>query len=188
VGETELLERIRGGDVAALEELYDLTGRRAFGVAYAVLRDGAEAEDVVQEAYVWLWEHSERLDASRGRVESLLLTIVHRRAIDVVRARARRSALHDRAAREDAYLAQVDETAMLDASFEDAQALERAREAMRALPEEQRQPIELAYFEGLTQQAVAERLGVPLGTVKSRLRLGLQKLREQLIPIPRGSS
>ncbi|MEZ4502989.1 MAG: sigma-70 family RNA polymerase sigma factor [Dehalococcoidia bacterium] len=174
-----LLERLRAGDVSALAELYDETSRRAFGVAHAVLRDDAEAEDAVQEAYIWVWEHADRLDPARGRVESLVLTIVHRRAIDAVRRRARGVARAERFAREhDGHTADA-----ADANIEaldNEPALESVRHVLDSLPDEQRAPIELAYFEGLTQQAVAERLGIPLGTVKSRLRLALGKLRAGL--------
>ena len=86
-----LIERLRAGDEDALAELYDAASRRAFGIAYQVLEDGAGAEDVVQDAFVEFWTAADRLDPARGRPEALLFTIVHRRAIDAVRARARRA-------------------------------------------------------------------------------------------------
>ena len=88
-GQSDLVARLRSGDETALTELYDATVRRAFGLAYRVLGDGAAAEDVLQAAYLRLWEQAEQLDEARGSVEGLLMTIVHRRAVDAARARAR---------------------------------------------------------------------------------------------------
>ena len=146
---------------------------RAFGLAYRILSDGPSAEDVVQEAFLWVWNNPERIDPSRGRVESLLLTVVHRRSIDAFRARNRRDAL-----RGPMDLEAVDENAA-DLFDSVAQSLthERVRQSVTTLSDEQRQVIEMAYFSGLTHREIAEETGIPIGTVKSRLRLGMAKLR-----------
>lgn len=172
----ELVVRLQRREAAALAELYDSTSGRAFGLAMRILRDEGAAADVVQEAFTWIWERAERLDGRRGRPEGLLLTIVHRRAIDVARRRQR---LQARSRPLD------DNELFADAGDDPAQdALERRFEAVRAslpaLPAEQREIVEQVYFEGLTQVEVAARSGVPLGTVKSRLRLGIEKLREAI--------
>lgn len=180
--EDDLIARLVRRDTAALAELYDRMGRRAFGLAYRVLDDGDAAEDVVQDAFIWVWEHADRLDARRGRVEPLLLTIVHRRAIDAVRARGRRMA-RSGAMPDDL----ADETAHGADLLSDDVALDQARRALNQLPGEQRDALQLAYFEGMTQQQIADRLKIPLGTVKSRLRLGLQKLRTALRVEARGA-
>jgi len=170
----ELAARLRDGDTRALEALYDRVSRRAFALAYRVLGDGTTAEDAVQEGFIAFWRQAGRIDPTRGNVESLLMTIVYRRAIDLVRARRGQAALDlpfeleavDVAAEE-----AVDEVY-------DAVTLEAARGALEQLPPDQRRAIEMAYFEGMTQAEVAQTLGVPVGTVKSRLRLGLVRLRD----------
>ncbi len=158
-----------------MEALYDQYSRRAFGLAYRILGDGPSAEDVVQEAFLILWRQADRLDPARGKVSSFLMTVVHHKAIDLLRGRrgeTRRDSLDLPA------LAQ-DEADMLEGVAE-SQVRDAVSNALQSLPEEQRQPIELAYFKGLTHVQIAESLAVPLGTVKSRLRLGLGKMRSAL--------
>lgn len=158
-----------------MELLYDRMGRQAFGLAYRILGDGASAEDVVQEAFMSLWRQAERLDPSRGRVSSLLMTLVHHKAVDLVRSR---KGLSFGQPSLDSVLEQgVPDVAEGVAEDQGRQAVRRALES---LPPEQRAPIEMAYFEGMTHVEIADSLGVPLGTVKSRLRLGLDKLRREL--------
>ena len=173
---TDLSDRIRRRDPQALEELYRVRGRRAFGLAYRVLGDAAAAEDAVQDAFLAVWDGAERVDARRGRVESLLMTMVHRRAIDQLRARSRRAARQVPVSIDIVNV--VDERAadLFDAVSASVSA-EQVRAALGALPAEQRAVIELAYFEGLTHREIAERSELALGTVKSRLRLGMEKLR-----------
>jgi len=173
-----LLERFRARDEAALADLYDLMGSRAYGLAFRVLRDGPAAEDVVQNAFATLWEQADRLDEARGSIQGLLLTIVHRRAIDAARSRQRHAA-HTGPLEVDP--ADGDPTPM-DAVVASDEAQERARDvqaALQVLPEAQRQVVLLAYFEALSQQDIAALLDVPLGTVKSRLRLAMQRLRHE---------
>jgi len=177
----DLLERFRAQDEGALADLYDLMGSRAYGLAFRVLRDGPAAEDVVQQAFATLWHRADSLDGARGSIQGLLLTIVHRRAVDSARARQR---LQARTAP-----LEVDPTdagaGPMESVLADDEARERTREvqaALQVLPDTQRQVVLLAYFEGLSQQDIAARLDVPLGTVKSRLRLAMQRLRHEFIP------
>lgn len=175
-GASDLLERFRAGDEGALADLYDLMAARAYGLALRVLRDGASAEDVVQNAFATLWEQADRLDGSRGSIEGLLLTIVHRRAVDAARARQRRLA---RSAPLESDPAD-DAPTPAEVVVAGDEAQERGREvraALQVLSPPQREVVLLAYFDGLSQQDVATRLDVPLGTVKSRLRLAMQRLR-----------
>jgi RNA polymerase sigma-70 factor (ECF subfamily) len=136
------------------------------------------AEDVVQEAFVSLWRQAPRFDPERGQVRSWLLTIVHHKAVDAVR---RRSGRNERALPEgpEEFVATRGRPEELT---EWAMEAEAVREALRQVPEEQRAAIEMAYFEGLTHVEIAERTNVPLGTVKSRLRIGLEKMRTALRP------
>ncbi len=169
----DLVARLRRRDAAALAELYDAAGGRAFGLAMRVLHDDAAAADVVQEAFTWLWERADRLDPERGQAVGLLLTIVHRRAIDEARRRQRLQA-RSRALEDDELLVD-DDGAELEVDLEERFRLVRA--SFGDLPPEQRDILAAVYFEGLTHGEVAARSGVALGTVKSRLRLGLEKLR-----------
>jgi|DewCreStandDraft_3_1066083.scaffolds.fasta_scaffold04473_3 RNA polymerase sigma-70 factor (ECF subfamily) len=168
----DILEGLRACDPAALEALYDRYARQAFGLAYRVLGDGAAAEDAVQEAFLALWQQSARLDASRGRLGALLMTIVYRRAIDMVRARRGQTTLDESVS--PAAMLQDEEAAPFDFDKE------MVRRALMSLPEEQRRAIEMCFFEGFTHVEAAARLGIPLGTLKSRLRLALEKLRQAL--------
>jgi RNA polymerase sigma-70 factor (ECF subfamily) len=156
-----------------VDDLYALVGRRAFGLAFRVLGDGAAAEDAVQDAFLDLWRGSGKVDGTRGRVDSLLMTLVHRRSIDALRVRQRREPISD-VMPDDA----VDQNAVeLFDEVADALTHERVVECMEELPADQKLAIELAYFGGLTHTEISEKTGTPLGTVKSRLRLGLLRLR-----------
>ncbi len=176
----DLVLRLRARDPSALTELYEREGRRAFSLAYRVLRDPAAAEDAVQEAFTQLWARAPSL-AATGRIESLLMTMVHRRAVDLVRARRRQGvALPD-----PDVLAQVDEQAqaLFDGVVE-AISTEGLRARLRAslygLPAEQRAVVDAAYFGGLTLREFSEQEGLSLGTVKSRMRLAMEKLAASL--------
>lgn len=177
--------RLRAGDASALEELFERDGGQAFRLAYRVLRDAAAAEDAVQDAFAQLWERGPALNAS-GSVHSLLMTIVHRRALDQVRGNRRRQPA---ASSEDALLT-VDEHAseLLERVIEDlsTEGLRmRLRAALEALPVEQRTVVELGHFRGLSLPEIAAQEGVALGTVKSRLRLAMDKLSRALKDVPR---
>lgn len=172
----QLLGLVAGGDEAALGALYDRFGGLAFGLAYRILGERGAAEDVVQEAFLSIWRRAATYQPSRGAARTWLLSIVHHRAIDRVRGTTGRGA-------QNAPLEEADRLVAGDdpwASVETALLGETLRTGLGALPPEQRQTIELAYFEGCTQTQIAGRLGVPLGTVKGRTRMALRKLRELL--------
>ncbi len=170
----EFVTRFQRRDGTALEELYDRISSRAFGLAFRVLGDGQMAEDVVQVAFVWVWGNPHRLDPERGSVDSLVMTVVHRRAIDAVRSRRRRSDIGAESVRERAAIETSD---IADEAQRSADASSVAQ-LIYQLPAEQRQAIEMAYFQGYTQSEIAESVGIPLGTVKGRLRLAMGTLRQ----------
>jgi len=170
-----LVALVARGDEDALAELYDRVGRVAYGLALRVLRDERHAEDAVQEAFLQVWRSAATFRAERAKASTWILTLVHRRAVDLVRREERRQAdplTDDSAAgvgREE-----TDEAAWL--RFE----RERVQAALKQLPDVQREALELAYYGGFSQSELAERLGVPLGTIKSRMFAGLARLRELL--------
>jgi RNA polymerase sigma-70 factor (ECF subfamily) len=159
-----------------MEVLYDLLSRQAFGLAYRILGDRPSAEDVVQEAFLTVWRQADRVDTHRGKLSSFVMTIVHHKAIDALRAR------NGRTARTVPLDAMVIEKEDADVSEGVLRSLRReaVRNALSSVPGDQRKTIELAYFEGMTHVEIAEALNLPLGTVKSRLRLGLEKMRAAL--------
>ncbi len=172
--ERGIKERLVARDADALTELYDQFGSYVFGLAARVIGDRRAAEDVTQDVFLWLWEHPQVFEPARGRLRTFLGTLSHRRAIDHVRreeARRRRS-------RRDAMtvlpVPDVDELAMALVTAE------QVRAEVERLPAEQRQAIELAYFGGRTYREVADELGIPEGTAKSRMRLGLRRIADAL--------
>lgn len=170
-----LLARVAGKDPQALADLYDRTAPVALALAARILGDRSEAEDVLQVVFTRVWQEAGRYDASKGSPTAWLLTWVRNAAIDRLR---RRDALHRAAVQSaDHAPAAHDGHGDHDPSAEDR---ERLAAAIAALPADQRQVIELAYFEGLSQTQIAQRLGEPLGTVKTRARLGMTKLRQAL--------
>jgi RNA polymerase sigma-70 factor (ECF subfamily) len=173
----DLLARIAGGDQAALGALYDRYVSAAFGLALRILADHGTAEEVVQDAFVAVWRRADSYRAERGEPRSWLLSIVHHRAIDRVRgpsAAARRAEVEL-----DPALDSVDGADVWSAAWAQLARAE-IEAALASLPAEQREAIDLAFFGGLTHVEVAERTGQPLGTIKGRMRLGLQKLRTEL--------
>jgi RNA polymerase sigma-70 factor (ECF subfamily) len=156
----------------ALGELYDRYGRPAYGLALRVLRDESLAEDAVQEAFLALWRTASRFVPERGKASTWILTLVHRRAVDLVRREERRraDALDDAHVPVDS-VGGADDEAWLRLQREQVQA------ALRQLPDQQREALELAYYGGFTQSELAERLGQPLGTIKTRMFTGLARLR-----------
>jgi RNA polymerase sigma factor (sigma-70 family) len=170
----DILDAIANGDDQGLAELYDRFGRIAYGLAYRVLRDQALAEDAVQEAFLAIWRSADGYRRERAKPSTWILTLVHRRAVDLVRREDRRRGEPLDEAPE-ASGASVPEEADLREKRTAVQA------ALQALPDDQRQALELAYYGGFTQSELAERLGVPLGTIKSRMFAGLTRLRE-LVP------
>jgi RNA polymerase sigma factor (sigma-70 family) len=157
----------------ALAELYDRYGRVAYGLALRVVRDDALAQDAVQEAFLAVWRTAGRFMPERAKASTWILTLVHRRAVDVVRREERRRAESLELAPEQATTA-ADDDAWLRLRRE------RVQSALKQLPDQQREALELAYYGGFTQSELAERLGQPLGTIKSRMFGGLARLRELL--------
>jgi RNA polymerase sigma-70 factor, ECF subfamily len=171
------VDRTAGGDAEALALLYDRHAKLVFSLAYRILGDPAEAEEVVQEVFSQAWLQADRYDPARAPVIAWLLMMTRSRAID--RRRARQASPVAETAR--GVLPDVADAAELpDARALSADQVGRLRRALRGLPLVQRLPIELAYYEGLTQTEIADQLEQPLGTVKTRIRLGLQKLREAM--------
>lgn len=169
----QLLTAMARGDEAALAELYDRYGRAAYALAVRVLRDQALAQDAVQDAFLAAWRTAASFDPARGKASTWLITLVHRRAVDVVRRENRRRA----STLDDAPIPAG------DATEEIAEVRERRRAVQAALAElapAERECLELGYYGGLSQAEISERLGVPLGTVKSRMFAGLAKLRDAL--------
>ena len=162
-------------DEDALAELYDRFGGVAYGLARRVLRDDALAEDAVQEAFLAAWRSAARFVPERAKASTWLLTLVHRRAVDAVRREDRRRGEPLEGVAEPA-AESTEDTAWL--RFE----RERVQSALRQLPDQQREVLELAYYGGFTQSELADRLGQPLGTIKSRMFAGLGRLRELLTP------
>jgi RNA polymerase sigma-70 factor (ECF subfamily) len=165
---------MRRRDPAALEALYDMMSGQVFGLAYRILGDRTAAEDASQEAFLTIWRQSDRLDPARGNLTSLLMTVVHNKAIDMLRVRRRRLAgsLDGEAMRvADAAPAVIE---MVTSSLERASV----RRSVALLPFEQRRAVEMAYFDGRTCVEIASICGVPVGTVKSRMRLAMEKLRQ----------
>lgn len=163
-------------DEDALAVLYDRYGRVAYGLALRIVRDQALAEDAVQEAFLAVWRTAASFRADRAKPSTWILTLVHRRAVDVVRREERRRAAPLAEGSEE-----PDQRAL--AADEEIALTDRRRlvqEALRQLPDEQREALELAYYGGLTQSELAERLAVPLGTIKSRMFTGLRRLRDLL--------
>jgi RNA polymerase sigma factor (sigma-70 family) len=168
-----LLAAVARSDEAALAELYDRFGRIAYGLALRVLRDSALAEDAVQDAFLNVWRSAHRFEAGRAKASTWVLTFVHRRAVDLVRREERRRTEPEEAAPEPAGPG-------ADEDVERRSKRESVQDALRRLPPDQREAIELAYYGGYTQSELAERLGEPLGTIKSRMFTGLQRLRALL--------
>jgi RNA polymerase sigma-70 factor (ECF subfamily) len=174
-----LMARIEGRDADALGILYDRHAGRLMGLAQRILGDTGEAEEVLQEVFLYVWKAAATFDPSRGPVLAWLLVATRSRSID--RVRSRRPGKSGGTVG----LEEAPETASREDVEADAAGREwetRCRAAIGELPQDQRRALELAYFEGLTHQEIAERTATPLGTVKTRVRLGLMKLRERILP------
>jgi RNA polymerase sigma-70 factor (ECF subfamily) len=171
-----LMSRVAGGDADALGELYDQYGRVVFGVLYRMLGSPESAEEVAQNAFHSVWRQAVQYRPERGSVRTWLLAIARNAAIDWRRSKGNRMARHT--AIDDA-LALVDDTPVEERVIATLRA-ERVRAAVNALPYEQREVLSLAFWSGLSQSEIASRTGAPLGTVKSRVRLGMARLRDSL--------
>ncbi len=171
-----VLARMSDGDLQALDELYDRYKTMAYSIALRITNDATLSEDVVQEAFLGVWRNAARYAPGKGSVKTWLLAIVHHRAIDAVRRRRPTAELPDVETVPPPQFQLPDVWGEVSASLDAA----TVRGALDALTEVQREAIELAYYGGLTQQEIAERTGTPLGTVKSRIRLGLLAMRRVL--------
>ncbi len=177
------------GDPAAMSALYDRYAPAVLGLALRITRERADAEDVVVDTFAQVWRDAVRFEQQRGSVASWIATIARSRSLDLLRARARRNKLTDSASE----TADISPAAMgtpFSSPMADVLADERSRKiqaALATLPDAQRAALELAYFEGLSQSEIAERLDEPLGTIKTRVRLGLRRLRDLLAPFRPGA-
>jgi RNA polymerase sigma factor (sigma-70 family) len=172
-----LLARVRAGDEVALGEIYDLHAGLVYGLARRVTRDEHLAQDITQEVFTYLWELPDRVDLARGSVRSYLAVVAHRRAVDEVRRSERRCRTETASAV--AEHADGPEPEVVDAAAV-AWSKSRLADVLAQLPEEQRAAVSLAYYDGQTYAQVAQTLGIPEGTAKSRLRLALARLRTLL--------
>jgi RNA polymerase sigma-70 factor (ECF subfamily) len=172
----ELSARLVHGDEAALRDAYRAYAPAVLGLAMRVIGDAALAEEVMQDVFVRLWEQPDRFDPERGRLRTYLLAMTHSRAVERVRSEDSRRRRHDAAGREARTF--VDDESSRALEHRDSQTAVRAALAM--LPEEQRRAIEMAYYDGLSYREVAAALSEPEGTVKYRIRVGMQKMRAAL--------
>jgi RNA polymerase sigma-70 factor, ECF subfamily len=173
--ENEIWSRIQGGDSAAFAELYDGFASAMFSLSLQILNDRWEAEEVIQDVFAYLWRKPEAFSPEKGKFSSWLLVLTRNRSIDRYRSRKRRT---DKAENDD-ILGSRSDPSQKDASDEATVNDERShlREAFTELPDEQRRVLELSYFKGMNHMEISELLDLSLGTVKSRIRLGVEKLR-----------
>jgi RNA polymerase sigma-70 factor (ECF subfamily) len=188
VTDADLVARLALGEERALGELYDRHSAVAYGLARAIMRDAADAEEVVADCFAQMWRTAATFDPARGSVAAWVTTIVRTRALDLIRSQKRRARVLD-----DALMLTEEEGPGAagtptpgdtpDRDLERAEARELVRRSLAELPAPQRRVLELAYFGGMSQSEIAEFLSEPLGTVKTRMRAGLEKLRAALRPI-----
>ena len=175
VPDSALVERIMAADEGALAALYDRYAGMLYAMLVRILKDTSAAEEVLQDLFLQLWRGAARFDASRGSLAGWLLVIGRNRALSRLRGRDRREIQDDP---EGFSIEAVPSPGNLENEAARAQLMEKLRGAMASLPSEQREAVELAYFEGMTQTEIAERTGSPLGTVKSRVRAAMQTLKQ----------
>jgi RNA polymerase sigma-70 factor (ECF subfamily) len=181
LADEEVMHLVQLGDPRAFELLYDRHGAAAFSLAYRMVGDRAAAEDVSQEAFLSIWRSRLRYQSERGSVRTWVLGVVHHRAIDSLR----RSVTHQRRrASAEGIEERQQARELTDVEAARREEARNVRSALDSLPEEQSKVIELAYFGGFTHSQIAEMLEMPVGTVKGRMRLGLEKLRNQLSGAP----
>ena len=179
-----LLQLLHQGNEHALGALYDRHGRAAYSLAYRMLGDSHAAEDAVQEAFINIWRKAESFSATRGKARTWIMAVVHHRSIDIARKR------RGMAPRELPLEMERLPEGPSDTWSEVSNTLDREllKECLKQIPELQREAIQLAYFDGYTQREIAELKGVPLGTVKGRIRIGMEKLRSLLQELELGGS
>jgi RNA polymerase sigma-70 factor, ECF subfamily len=176
----ELVARMRNGDTAALEALYSRYARVVYSFAVRIVGDGPSAEEILQEAFVRTWRQAATFRTVRGNFASWLLSITHNLAIDELRKRQRRPQRVDGVDISETLYGLVDEATNVEEAAEASALRERVARAMATLPDAQRVAVELAFFNGMSQREIAAHLREPLGTIKTRLRLGMQKLKTAL--------
>ena len=177
VSDVELLHAVARGDEAALARLYDAYRVILFGLLVRILNSREEAEDILQDVFIQVWRRAKDFDEKRGRPFTWLVTLARSRAIDRLRQLGARQRLTMGAAQQQEQTENISD-ALTDAVRAEQEAV--VRQALAELPQEQRQTLVLAYFEGLTQSEIATKLNAPLGTIKTRMRSGMTKLRARL--------
>jgi RNA polymerase sigma-70 factor (ECF subfamily) len=176
--DVELLRRIGNGDSLAFSSFYDHYSGLLFSIALRILNDPKEAEDVMQEVFLQIWNKASGYDPLLGKPSSWAVTLARNKSIDRIRASQRRSKLMEQAAVMAADA--TDNSMTANENLHGRENAERIRTVVAALPQDQKRAIEMAFFSGLTQNEISETLQEPLGTVKARIRRGMLKLREQL--------
>ncbi|MBV8587228.1 MAG: sigma-70 family RNA polymerase sigma factor [Verrucomicrobia bacterium] len=175
---TELIRRVAGGEEAAFGVLYDRLAPALYGMAFRMMNDAKEAEDILQEGFSYIWRKASSYDPSRSSVFAWTVLVVRNKAIDRLRVRQKGDRLREKVSAATDSFPEKDETSALEPMFRERDALVHA--ALDQIAPEQKEAVQLAFFKGLTHEQIAERLATPLGTVKARIRRGLLRLRELL--------
>lgn len=181
------MARVAEGDSDALAQLFQRYAGAVYSLGYRMLNDREGAEELLNEAFVRVWRQAPSFDVRRGKFSTWLMSVARNLGIDQLRSRRARPQRSDPLTPEDPVLDPIDERMNVERDVWQGERRRLIREAMRELPPAQREALELAYFEGLTQSEISARLGDPLGTTKTRIRLGLQKLRDLLISTDLGT-
>jgi RNA polymerase sigma-70 factor, ECF subfamily len=176
--EAELINRIAEGDDSAFDALYKRFSGSLYGMAYRMMNDAKEAEDVLQEGFTYIWRKAATYDPTRSSPFAWAVMITRNKAIDRLRVRQRIEKLREKVTTEESFYQDKDETSANEPALRERGAL--VRSALLQIPPEQRQALELSFFGGLTHDQIAERLETPLGTIKARIRRGLLRLRDCL--------
>ena len=176
--DARLISRIAAGDDSAFDMLYKRFSRSLYGMAYRMMNDAKEAEDVLQEGFTYIWRKAATFDPTRSSPFAWAVMITRNKAIDRLRVRQRLDKLREKVISEESFYQDKDETSANEPALRERGAL--IRSALHQIPEEQRQALELSFFSGLTHEQIAERLDTPLGTIKARIRRGLLRLRDCL--------
>ncbi|MBV9106209.1 MAG: sigma-70 family RNA polymerase sigma factor [Verrucomicrobia bacterium] len=176
--EARLINRIAEGDGSAFDALYKRFSGSLYSMAYRMMNDVKEAEDVLQEGFTYMWRKAASYDPNRSSPFAWAVMITRNKAIDRLRVRQRLEKLREKVISEESFSQNKDESTANEPTLRERSAI--VRSALQEIPQEQRQALELAFFEGLTHEQIAQRLGTPLGTVKARIRRGLLRLRDCL--------